>query len=320
MKKLYQLKKWLTIEDTARHLSIVFGEPVSEADVLQLGLDGYLKLSVYFVNGAVAKRGKVVSYEQAKMYILPRDTSNVPIEELMPCYLNTVTITDVLPEEVKKGLQDQTLIFATKGFAIRHNEVLELEEEISHISKLEDVYDLPMIGAERLDIEHKYQMLTGGVEVTGVFLDGAYVVSQDGQFCQLLERFDDNPYSNSDDKKKDRAKRPLYDPRNYYPGSLPDDSALVVRTSELTEFESRISESEGVIEKPLTASERDSLLKLVIGMAMKGYSYDPNAKKNSAVADIAADLALLGLPLGDDTIRKYLKQGNEQLPAKPTNT
>jgi len=55
-------------------------------------------------------------------------------------------------------------------------------------------------------------------------------------------------------------------------------------------------------------------------MAMKGYSYDPTAKKNSAVADIAADLALLGLPLGDDTIRKYLKQGNEQLPAKPTNT
>lgn len=321
MKKLYQLKKWLTIEDTARHLSIIFGEPVSEADVLQLGLDGHIKLSVNFVNGAVARRGKVVTLDQAQMYILPRDTSKATIEDLMPRYLNTVTFADELPEEIKKGLLDQTLCYAVKGMVIRENEVLELEKEISRIRKLEGVYDLPMIGGERLDIEHKYQMLTGGAEVTGTFLDGAFVVSPDGQWCQLQEHFDDNPYSNSDEKKKERSKKPLYHPDNYFPaGGLPDDSVLVVRTSELTEFELRISESEDVIEKPLTSSERDSLLKLVIGMAVKGYSYDPNAKKNSAVADIAADLALLGLPLGDDTIRKYLKQGNEQLPAKPTNT
>ena len=71
MKKLYQLKKWLNIEDAARHLTIVFGEPVSEADVLQLGLDGHLKLSVNFVNGAVARYGKVVNIScQVKEAIL----------------------------------------------------------------------------------------------------------------------------------------------------------------------------------------------------------------------------------------------------------
>lgn len=43
---LYRLKKWLTVPDAAAHLSIAFGEEVTEADVLRLGLDGHLTLSV----------------------------------------------------------------------------------------------------------------------------------------------------------------------------------------------------------------------------------------------------------------------------------
>ena len=58
MSKLLKLQKWLTLEQAARHLSGVCGEPVSEADVLRLGLDGHLKLSVYFVNHA---RGRGVA-------------------------------------------------------------------------------------------------------------------------------------------------------------------------------------------------------------------------------------------------------------------
>jgi hypothetical protein len=50
LKTLLSLKPWVTIPDAARHLSILFGEDVTEADVLRLGLDGRLMLSVYFVN------------------------------------------------------------------------------------------------------------------------------------------------------------------------------------------------------------------------------------------------------------------------------
>ena len=56
MAKLFNLKKWLSISETAQHLSIVFGEKVSEADVLRLALDKRLQLSVYFVNGVLARR------------------------------------------------------------------------------------------------------------------------------------------------------------------------------------------------------------------------------------------------------------------------
>jgi hypothetical protein len=41
VKKFLNLKPWLTIADAARHLSILFGEDVSDADVLRLGLDGH---------------------------------------------------------------------------------------------------------------------------------------------------------------------------------------------------------------------------------------------------------------------------------------
>ena len=72
MSKLFKLKQWLTIGETAKHLSNVLSEPVSEADVLKLGLDEHLKLSINFTNGAPAKKGTVVSYQEAKGIIQPR--------------------------------------------------------------------------------------------------------------------------------------------------------------------------------------------------------------------------------------------------------
>jgi hypothetical protein len=57
--KLFGLKEWVTLPDAARRLSIVCGEDATESDVLQLALDGRLKLSVKFVNYAKGRRGKV---------------------------------------------------------------------------------------------------------------------------------------------------------------------------------------------------------------------------------------------------------------------
>lgn len=235
-----------------------------------------------------------------------------------------------------------------RSLNIDNDRFLNLDKDVTVIS---GVWDLPMIGGEQLDIEHQYQQLTGGPAVTLEVLDGAFIEGADGVMCQLQEDFDDNEYQLGskaqlrrleehiaikkirgaeaqkllDKHKQDRKifleKRDTQNKsNNYYPrGGLPDDCVFVVRTTALRDFEQSINDEPANVNKPLTTIERDSLLKLVIGMAIKGYSYDPTAKKNSAVAEIAADLTLLGLQLGDDTIRKYLKQGNEHLPAKPTN-
>lgn len=322
MSKLFKLKEWLIVPDAARHLSIAFGEEVSKADVLRLALDGRLRLSVNFVNHAVARCGKIVPIDEAEYDEVP-------------------SIDGMRTVRLYRG---PTLF--TEG---RVTDVVELEKTVAQLA---GIYDLPMIGNERLDIEHQYQQLTGGPAITIEGLDGTFVEGKDSLICQLQESWDDNEYQigstaqleklkqhiaknnigaaeaekllsqHKEDRKKfleKKKSRPASE--SYYPaGGLPVDSVLVVRTDALRKFEESIKDTPTNAEKPLTNIERDSLLKLVIGMAMKGYSYDPTAKKNSAVADIVADLALLGLPLGDDTIRKYLKQGNEQLPAKPTNT
>ena len=107
---------------------------------------------------------------------------------------------------------------------------------------------------------------------------------------------------------------------NYFSAdSLPEDGVLVVRTSALQKFEQSLADATPDVNKPLNASERDSLLKLLIGMAVQGYRYNPEAKKSGVVTEIKADLERLGITLDEDTIRNHLKQASTKLPTKPTN-
>ncbi|MFO1184769.1 MAG: hypothetical protein U1E56_08285 [Bauldia sp.] len=69
-------------------------------------------------------------------------------------------------------------------------------------------------------------------------------------------------------------------------------------------------------EKPLGARERESLLKLAIGMAVIGYSYDPHASRSNITSEIAGDLEQAGVPLDVDTVRKWLREGADLLPPK----
>jgi hypothetical protein len=71
-------------------------------------------------------------------------------------------------------------------------------------------------------------------------------------------------------------------------------------------------------EKPLGTRERDTMLKIIIGMAVKGYSYDPGASRSTVPKEVADDLAALGVGVSDDTVRKYLKEAAESvLPVSP---
>lgn len=71
-------------------------------------------------------------------------------------------------------------------------------------------------------------------------------------------------------------------------------------------------------DKELSAKERTSLLKLVIGMAVAGYSYDPRQTRSRTTKEIADDLRIRGISLDEDTVRKYLAQAKEFLPPQET--
>lgn len=84
--------------------------------------------------------------------------------------------------------------------------------------------------------------------------------------------------------------------------------------------ESKIKAGEGRKLTDLTTREVESLLKLVIGMAVQGYRFDPKAGRNSATKEIADDLAELGISLDVDTVRKWLQRASEHLPRKGIET
>jgi hypothetical protein len=68
--------------------------------------------------------------------------------------------------------------------------------------------------------------------------------------------------------------------------------------------------------KLLSESTRQTLLKLVYGMAVDAYGYDPDSNKNSATGGkngISAKLQARGISITDDTIRKYLKEAKDSI-------
>jgi len=268
--KLFNLKKWLTVPETARHLATLFGEEVTEADVLRLALDGRLKLSVYFVNGTYARRGKVVRYSEAAL----RDaitSGNLPQDlkwHTWPPGAMAALRSDLPPDEAEKSA------LMLMSLQIDDDRYLTLDDKVRSI---DGVWDLPMIGGEELDIEHGYQKLTGGPSVTSENIDGAFVQRNDGEMWQLQEDYDDNQYQAGSNAALDGLKQHIADKnigaaeaeellnrhkearkkfleerkekrdsgkdsQNYFPaGGLPTDSVLVVRTDALREFEASIS-------------------------------------------------------------------------------
>lgn len=258
MGKLFNLRDWLTVADAARHLSVVFGEEVTEADVLRLALDGRLKLSINFVNHALGQLAKFVSWNEfADNVNSQRGTS----EALR---------TDV--ERVPEG--DQIKLLHTEDRVIT----------------LTGVQDLPMLGAEYLDIEHKYQMMTGGVAVElrpenlpDACIPGALISSSDGQMYLLVTQFSE---------------------KNHYPDDrLPKDAVIVVRTSALRELEHSMNRASSGQDKPLATTERNSLLTIIAALC-KYEGLDPQARGTAQrIMEMTDDL---GAHVDDGTIRTAL--------------
>jgi hypothetical protein len=69
-------------------------------------------------------------------------------------------------------------------------------------------------------------------------------------------------------------------------------------------------------ETTLSEFERDSLLKMVLGMAIEAYDYTVGSSRNAATGEkrgsISVDLQRCGLNLDADTVRKYLRQAEER--------
>jgi len=92
---------------------------------------------------------------------------------------------------------------------------------------------------------------------------------------------------------------------------------LLIKTADIRSLLGLSSSTAKEDQKPDGGVSRDTLLTMIIGMAVDAYGYDPGAKKSHVPKELENCFNLLGLSLIDDTIRKALKEASVLLPAKP---
>ena len=168
MSKLFKLKEWLTVSEAVKHLSVLFGEEVAESDLLRLGLDGYLDLSVVLFE-------PILGHE---MLAVEREEIAVNVEEY-----GDVELAPTLPLEhgfQSGGLGDEVPIAASGNYFF-NDFGLYLT---GRTCLIDGVWDLYMFGSEKREIENMYFSKLVADQKNRINCDGAFLTKGDGRiYC-----------------------------------------------------------------------------------------------------------------------------------------
>ncbi|HCT27714.1 MAG TPA: hypothetical protein DIW85_16080 [Stenotrophomonas sp.] len=306
MSKIFKLKKWLTLDDAAAHLTRALGEDVAVQDLLQLSVDGHLALSVELVNHGSAQLGRAVPTTEASFEIIRG--SGTPLSERLQRLAESAAAVsgDAERKQWIEANRDKVAelgaFIGLTGDPLDDDTVIDWERPIKSIHGL---WDIPTFGGARLDVLHQLQCMIGGPEITLTAMVGAVLVSPDGsRYARLMQHMSENPYTSDGN---DLDKYPRRDPNSYYPRSgLPEDALLVVRTDALNSFLRSLESEESGISRTsdeLGSREKIGLLRLIAGLA-KVAGIDLRSEK--AAVQLEAAAAHFDGP-AEKTIRKHLK-------------
>ena len=322
---LIAVKEWLTLADTAKHLAILFGEDVTESDVLQIALDGRITLSVNFVNASNARPGT----------ICPIELVEPTVSELMGQTISHYPGRVIVDGDGKKKM------------------AFKPADEIVNVHGL---YDLPMIGHEVLAVQQAFHSAKTGVHVAEYDHAGLFVCDgKTGDMYQLQTSNDDNYYtvgSRAFQRRSGRASEedivrfgleseiderqsfltaqaslPIWE---QYSAAMefPKGALFVVRTAVLRDFEKALANNQGddsSVESSGQATQIQSkqqkagaskidhtINKIIFGLAVGGYGYDETKPRSEAIKQMITDLKVaVGITLDATTLRKYLKNAAE---------
>lgn len=325
MSKLSKLREWLTLEQTVNRISKELEEPVTVADLYQFCLDGHLKLSAYFVNNAKAKvvtliKKEDIEYKQKYIRVTKGTLKPIPVEA------TNKDLKDVQYCNIPINAQHPI----SKDYWLQ-----KIEPKLHTIN---GIWDLTMIGAERLDIEHQYQQETSGIELNTQSQSGVYV-QQGSLICQLYICFESDPTldseSQSDDCISDEERRnlkidesnidsilkkmrprPLNREQSYPAESLGEqDHVLGVRSSEVTRFIQSLEEKPQE-DKPLHGKER-ATLHILFASALKMAKIDLDEK--GIVKRIERATQSNNTPISNQKIRDILPDVRSTVELKKIN-
>ncbi len=285
MRKLYKLKNWYSLEDAAKRLTVTLEEDFSVNELLRMVIEGHVPLSWYMRHipaREMAPYTKIWNWDKASQVLKK--------------------ISGIIEEHEPDKFQ------VSPSLAAQSKEV----DYLNGIYRL----DLEMSGAIK-DWILSLVTNTGG-KLIG--LDGYFVRDSEGSLWQVLEQFSrkeqnvEREACNLPPLPIDLSKSPFHQD-NYYPSDgCPDVEDLGITRHDLEAFEASLIDAPSQKERLLKTNERNTLYKLIIGMAVENYRYNPNLLKSSAVTNIASALQRANVPLSDDTIRNKLREAAELLP------
>lgn len=202
--KLFQLKKYLSIDDTAKLLSISLGESITNKDILDLILDNHISLKVK------ATHSKVKA---------------IPLSVYEPL----ATMGNLI--KIYKSATDDEMIDDVKcGENFTHNIKLKGDKHFIVNLRLNDYWLFPMIGGNRLAIENYKRKLNGQSSIDS--FDGYIYLKGDNDYCKLYTL------------KKEKNLMELvsehldYDINNYIPATeINNDIELFIEAEEIKKFE-----------------------------------------------------------------------------------
>ncbi|EGJ9167763.1 hypothetical protein IOC09_003342 [Escherichia coli] len=258
---LLKIKKWIGMYEAVERLSSIVEGRVTVCDLIELGLSRDLTLSVRLPYGEKFV-GRKMAYKEVPIINHYQELFLFKLlcEKKLKCS-SKEEVLSVYEEEFKAYLLEEFEKTVEK-LSARHGPdykemtlesflekgVFEDYEYITGPEYLTDViYDLPMIGAEVLDVQRIYSINKGYESKRLININGPFLQDADGQLINLMEEFGKGKI------KKDKNRNNLFfemDEKNFFPADgLPVNSELGFRPENLIAFERSVietTEPEGV--------------------------------------------------------------------------
>lgn len=289
MNKLFKLKKWLTLEETSRRLTTSFQESVSVADCLQLALDGHIKISVLI--------------ENSKYGVLCKEGGEN--KDIISGFIDFIKKDRSISDEVVKTAES--------------NIYPQIHRYGSVFSIPSGVYDLPMIGAERLDVLHECSLLQNREPGTYICLEGPFLNYNDG-FINVVEPFNESNVEWKIDFGVrsglfDRKHNQYIDESNYFKAFHPADGlrdvTFVFRRDNIEAFEnSQSNDSENNV-----AVNLDGCLE-IIGLMLDSLKSTSSKGKRWTQDALKSEMTEKGSSLSPRSIDDYFSSANKHYKSK----
>ncbi|EMB3081398.1 hypothetical protein AB7W75_20450 [Providencia huaxiensis] len=286
MKKLFKLKEWFTLEETARRLTGSFEEDISVADCLSLALDKRITISALFSKSAYGVRSEIEltsMREQFNFCIKSTNSEGAFLDMLAGERFYTNEQLDAKYETIKR----------TGG-------VFRLDYEI---------YDLPMIGAEHLDVMYQFDLAQDRLPREYVNIEGPFVNTEFGMvnvlnsFHELILKF-----NGTESKLFDPILDKYVDFDNYdeffYPADGLGDVEFIFRRANIEKFE------QSALEDDNSALTIDGSL-LVIGSILSALKKVKPASKRWTQESLKAELEEF-CPMKSRELDDYFSEANKR--------